>query len=192
VLAGISEVSVKNSVHAGSVIVRYSVSGGRTLVRVMKSSEIVVRVIAGCVEIKMVVTAGCRLVTNKISVEAGKNEVWIWTVVSVPVSVTYSVFVAVDGASCVVTVRKKLEISVCVKVEAGSREVSTRVLMIIVVSRGSVEVKVISTRLVWVEAASAVVCISVVKNVVVSWGRTEVSVMKKVFVSVDAGTKLVM
>jgi hypothetical protein len=75
----------------------------------------------------------------------------------VPVSVRYSVFVAVEGASCVVSVRKKLEISVCVTVEAGSREVSTRVLMIIVVSAGSVEVRVISTRLVSVEAASAVV-----------------------------------
>ena len=45
-----------------------------------------------------------------------------------------SVFVAVDGASRVVSVRKKLVISVWVRVEAGNKEVSTRVLMIMVVS----------------------------------------------------------
>jgi hypothetical protein len=140
-------------------------------------SETVVKVTAGCVETRTVVDAGCTLVMIKVSVVAGKNEVWIWTVVSVPVCVMNSVFVSVDGSSWVVSVRKKLVISVCVIVEAGSKEVSTRVLMMKVVSCGSVDVSVTSIRLVSVEASRAVVWISVVNRVVVISGRTEVSVI---------------
>ena len=54
-----------------------------------------------CVSDKMVVSVACGKVdvTIKVSVLAGKYDVWIWTVVSVPVSVMNNVFVAVDGAS---------------------------------------------------------------------------------------------
>ena len=85
VLAGCIEVRVKISVRAGKLVVRYTVSRGKTLVCVITLSDTVVRVTAGCVEIKIVVDAGWMLVMTKVSVDAGKNEVWTCTVVSVPV-----------------------------------------------------------------------------------------------------------
>lgn len=51
------------------------VSGSTMLVCVMKLSDIVVKVMAGCVYIKIVVEASWILVMIKVSVEAGKYEV---------------------------------------------------------------------------------------------------------------------
>ena len=69
-----------------------------------------------------------------VSVEAGKKDVWICTVISVPVRVINWVFVAVCGGSWVVSVLKKLRTSVWVIIEAGCKEVSTRVLMMMLVA----------------------------------------------------------
>ena len=84
---------------------------------------------------------------------------------------------AVDGASCVVSVRKKLVVSVLIRVEGGIRDVSKMVLYKIVVAWGRVESNVISMRLVSVNASRVVVRSSVVKRVVTIGGSREVRVM---------------
>lgn len=126
-----------------------------------------------------------------VSVEAGKKDVWICIAVFVPVRVRVMnwVFVAVCGGNWLVSVRKKLSTSVWVIVEAGCKEVSNKVLIIMLVACGSVEIRVISARLVSVEGGRSEVSTKVLTMMLVACGRNEVRVISTRLVSVAAGCK---